>query len=85
VTEHELKCWPWCFAPLITMDKTFEVRFNDRGFKKGDTLRLREWDPIVTQYTGSETVLRVVYVCPLDAIGIPGFVGMQLSRVVGGR
>jgi len=40
--EHELKTDPEVFTSLERGDKTFELRYNDRGFKVGDTLKLRE-------------------------------------------
>jgi hypothetical protein len=43
-SEHELKTWPVYFNRLVSGEKTFEVRLNDRGFQAGDTLRLREYD-----------------------------------------
>ena len=40
--QHELKVDPDVFSELVTGRKTFELRYNDRNFKVGDTLRLRE-------------------------------------------
>ncbi len=40
--EHELKTDPDVFAQLVTNKKTFEIRYNDRDFKVGDILKLRE-------------------------------------------
>lgn len=42
---HELKLWTVFFED--TYRKPFELRRNDRGFKVGDRLHLREWDPEV--------------------------------------
>ena len=42
--KHELKCWPVYFQRVWTGEKTFEVRLDDRGFQRGDTVVLREWD-----------------------------------------
>jgi len=49
VKTHELKTWPMYFQMVRKHQKLFEVRKNDRGFKTGDTLNLREWDG---EYTG---------------------------------
>jgi hypothetical protein len=42
---HELKSWPEQFEALRSLAKTFEYRKNDRSFRVGDVLHLREWDP----------------------------------------
>ena len=42
---HELKIWPSSFAAVTDGTKTVELRRNDRGFKVGDVLRLREFVP----------------------------------------
>lgn len=41
-TTHYLKTDPAVFGATITGHKTHEIRLNDRGFKVGDTLVLRE-------------------------------------------
>lgn len=45
MTNHELRTWSAYFAHVWSGEKTFDVRYDDRGFQKGDTVRLREWDP----------------------------------------
>lgn len=78
--EHELKTWPEFFDAIVGGDKPFEVRWNDRGFKVGDVLRLREWDPRHSWYTGREERRRVTYVLANQAFGIEaGFVCMGLA------
>ena len=60
-TYHELKTWPKFFESIIAEMKTFEIRKNDRDFKAGDYLVLREWNPETAQYTGRVTVKFVSY------------------------
>lgn len=73
---HDLKIWPQFFDALASGTKTFEVRKNDRDFRAGDLLRLREWDPLYCgrdparrrcgydqlHYTGRWVERRVAYV-----------------------
>lgn len=79
--NHELKVWPPFYGPLLDGSKTFEYRYDDRGFQVGDTLTLREWDPITEEYTGRATSAIVVYIlrnCP----GLPsGHCIMQLDSM----
>jgi hypothetical protein len=41
--EHELKCWPEFFEEIEQGRKTFEIRENDRDYKVGDVMLLREY------------------------------------------
>ena len=43
--EHELKCHPIYFERIVSGQKKFEVRKNDRNFQVGDILILKEYDP----------------------------------------
>jgi hypothetical protein len=42
---HNLKCWPEYFPAVLSGEKPFELRFNDRDFRVGDGLRLQEFEP----------------------------------------
>lgn len=83
VRTHELKCWLPFFQAILDGDKTFEVRKNDRGFQKGDVLRLREFDPTAKyltdggRYTGRDFPMVVAYV-------LSGFDGIEDGYVVMG-
>lgn len=73
---HELKCWPQYFCAVRANEKKFEVRRDDRGFQKGDTLRLREWDPDMGgRYTGNDEFRKIKYVLTGGQFGLePGYV-----------
>src|SRR5688500_18984252 len=43
-TVHDLKTWQAYFQPVWVGDKTFDIRYDDRAFQKGDVVLLREWD-----------------------------------------
>jgi hypothetical protein len=59
---HELKTWPQYFQQVIDGVKTFEYRFNDRGFREGDDLLLLEYDPIKKTYSGRHCIVSVTSV-----------------------
>lgn len=51
--RHELKTWPIFYNAILDGTKTFECRKNDRDFKVGDTLVLKEFDPEAPVYTSN--------------------------------
>ena len=64
---HELKTWPEFFEQTRNGRKKFELRRNDRDFRVGDQLLLKEWIPgpsVDKQrgYTGRELRVRVDYI-----------------------
>lgn len=59
---HELKCWPEFFRHIADRSKSFECRWNDRRYKIGDMLHIREFDPDKETYTGAEAWRRVTYI-----------------------
>lgn len=68
--EHMLKTDPAVFQDVLDGSKTFEIRFNDRGYQIGDLIVLKETkftgqqmksgQPLV--YTGREIQKRISYV-----------------------
>lgn len=86
---HELKCWPRFFAAIADGSKRFELRRNDRDFRTGDGLRLREFDPETSRYTGREQFVCVTYTttdddpCALSAWGLKqGFCILGIAQEV---
>lgn len=59
---HELKCEPAYYTQVRDGSKPFELRKDDRGYKRGDLLILREWDPEPGMYTNYVTVAIVTCV-----------------------
>ena len=44
LTKHELKIQPKFYQEIQNRNKSFEIRQNDRDFKKGDIFKLREFN-----------------------------------------
>jgi len=58
---------------VIKENKRFEVRRNDRGFKSGDFVHLKEWDPEKGEFTGQEAICSVRYTLQDPRFLQPGF------------
>lgn len=58
--NHELKILPEYFEAVVSGNKRFEIRKNDRNYKKGDILRLNEYQD--GQYTGDVHVAEITYI-----------------------
>jgi ASC-1-like (ASCH) protein len=77
---HELKTWPEYFQEVFAGRKTFEVRKNDRDFKKGDILILLEFDPNTNEYTGGRVRRKVTYILEGGNFGVEfGYVIMAIK------
>ncbi len=61
MTRHELKIWPEYFDDVSSGVKRYEVRRNDRDFKVGDELHLREYNPSSDAYTGRTCLAKVIH------------------------
>ena len=68
--KHDLKLWSDFFDEVANGNKTFEVRKNNRGFKVGDTLILKEYCPTNKAYTGKELSRKVSYLLEGGDFGI---------------
>lgn len=77
--EHELKCWPEYYGEVEAGRKTFEVRRDDRGFKVGDVLWLKEYEPQSQTYTGRSCRRTVSYITNFGQMS--GMVVMALRSI----
>lgn len=59
---HELKILPEYFKAQAEGKKNFEIRKNDRGYKIGDWIYLREYDPKNEKYTGKLILVKITYI-----------------------
>lgn len=70
---HELKIAPDYFEKVVSKEKSFEVRYNDRNFQVEDILKLMEYTE--DSYTGRSVYVKVIYI-------LQGFEGLQPNYVV---
>lgn len=79
---HELKIKSEYFNKVLSGEKTFEIRFNDRGFNVGDILILNEF--FEGEYTGKKINVKVIYLLSHKDFqeGIPdGYVVLGIKNI----
>lgn len=54
---HNLRILPKYYEKVLSGEKTFEIRKDDRGFEVGDKLILKEYIPGYRDLTGFEEVI----------------------------
>lgn len=59
-TVHELKIAPEYFQKILSKEKNFEFRYNDRNYQVDDILKLKEYHN--NKYTGRETSVKITYI-----------------------
>lgn len=78
---HELKTEPKPFEAVAMGIKLFEYRFNDRGFKVGDLVCLKEYDPSTDLYSGRQLMYYITYLIE-GCYGIPdGYCVFGIAKV----
>ncbi len=85
---HELKVWPEFFEAIMSNDKPFEIRKDDRNFSVGDILLLREYIPENyygdgkdAWYSNMKTTSEITYILQGGKFGVrEGYVVMGLNR-----
>jgi len=68
---HTLKTWPAPFQAVWDEIKCYEIRKDDRDFRIGDALQLREYDPDTDTYSGREMLVGVTYITCGGHWGLP--------------
>ena len=80
---HELKTDDHVYRLVENGKKTFDFRKNDRDFKEGDILHLKEWYPgTVTEgeYSGHSLLAKVTYILMGGVYGVPeGYCVMSIK------
>lgn len=82
---HKLKIETQYFKQVISGEKTFEIRFNDRNYTVGDFLFLCEYDSVTRRSSGNSALASVTSICDDIRFVKPGYVVMSimvLSRTV---
>ena len=77
---HQLKTWPEYYKEVVNGNKTFEVRKNDRDFKVGDYLALKEFDPD-NGFTKEMCIVRVTYILDKQPFVPEGYVVMGFKML----
>ena len=79
---HNLKTDPEVFELVLSGIKNYEIRYNDRGFKIGDTLMLREYDRTITAFSGRSVSREVTHVLYGGQYGIEkGYVILSMKEL----
>lgn len=76
---HELKIEKQYYERVEDGTKTFEIRLNDRGYQKGDIVKLKRWDGELSdclQQSSSVITKQIGYVCSYEQR--PGYVVFSL-------
>lgn len=79
--HHNLKLFKTYFQPVVDGDKRSECRINDRDYRVGDTVTLREGQPGISgfEYTGRSVSASISYVSDFGCQ--PGYVNLSLKNV----
>lgn len=63
---HDLKIHPEPFRAVQANKKTAELRKMDRDYQVGDLLRLKEFDPDSSEYTGQFVLAEITHITKLN-------------------
>lgn len=83
IKTHILKAYPGPFRAVKSGKKRFEYRVDDRGFRVGHRIRLREWDPEYQKYTRDEVTVEVLHLTRGPDWNVPaGYVVMSIAPIM---
>lgn len=68
------------FQDVVDGNKTFEIRFDDRGYKKGDFIVLHEYSDEAPHYSGRTITKRIGFITDYEQQ--EGFVVFSLLDLV---
>lgn len=72
---HQLKTMTPFFEEVMAGTKTFELRKNDRDFRVGDILILKEYLPETKVFSGMEVRRQITYI-------LSSFTGLEAGYVI---
>ena len=75
---HSLKILPEHFNAVDSGNKNAEIRYNDRNYRVGDILSLREWDG---DYSGRHIEVRITHILDDEKYLQYGYVMLSIARV----
>lgn len=79
---HELKILPKYYEQVKNGRKTFEFRRNDRNYKVGDIVILREWLINGHFYSGRQVKREITYILPsFDDKMHPEFIIFSIAKI----
>lgn len=77
---HELKTWEPYYTDVFMGHKNFELRKNDRNFKVGDKVILKQYDPIKKEYSGKNLARTIIYILEGGSLGLEeGYVILNIE------
>ncbi len=79
VKVKELKIESKYFQAQKEGRKNFEIRKNDRDFKVGEVLILREYDSTTGEYSGRQVFCLITYITDFEQK--PGYVVLGTKRI----
>lgn len=76
---HEIKCFDIFFNKIITGEKSFEVRKNDRNYQVGDYIEIQEI--CGKKYTGRICIAKILYILHAESFPeaiMPGYAVLSI-------